>query len=430
MTAPESGVNREPASLASLNLPPTFVADHCIRTLFYQGAMSPADIAKHWRVLPDVASEVVESLKAAAFVEPESGQAAYERLAKVRLTALGQAQVANARARTWYAGVLPVALKDFERQMRTPRVALARREALRDAIAPFAFAESHADEIGQAIAGGATLALTGVADDEQQELARALGAALSGDVRLPFAVFASGHVIRMFDGRRQTVAAAAGQADDIDNDILRSHDAASQWITTSRPVISLAGGVQLSDVLPAYDEDARFYVAPLPMSAHGGLLAVSDAAANPDALVALARLWLIPGRYDTAILMLRSGERIELPWHAATVLFNPDANTLPAALASALLYRIDVSAIAGATLPAFISRRLISPQAFPEDVISALSALLARAGATRQECAAACRYLQDRAMYEGSSFEATLAGLNDAVSFATAAFPTAARQAA
>jgi hypothetical protein len=33
-------------------------------------------------------------------------------------------------------------------------------------------------------------------------------------------------------------------------------------------------------------------------------------------------------------------------------------------------------------------------------------------------------------MYEGSSFEATLAGLNDAVSFATAAFPTAARQAA
>jgi hypothetical protein len=409
----------EAPSLASLHLPPTFIADHCLRALYYQGAMSPADVARHWRVHVDIATEVVESLKSAALVEPESGQAAFERLAKVRLTAGGQAQAASARSRTWYSGPLPVSVDAFEREARSARPALATGESLRAAFAAFYADEAQTAELAQAIIGGATVALGGVAYDEQADMAAALGAALHGQVRLPYAIYAAGAVVRMFDPRvHRTAAREQGEHDGMD--ILRSHDGPpSQWAQPSRPVVCLAGGVQPSDVIPAYDAEAKFYLAPRPLAAHGGLLAVFDAGCNEAALAELARLWLIPGRHGSGLMLLRSGERIELPWHAATVLFGWSIDGQPAVLRDAVIYTIDMTEVRGSALRNLIGRRLADPATFPDVAIDAVATMLERSGAANRSAAArASRYLLDRARYEGASFTPTTRVLEDAVHFA------------
>ncbi len=396
----------EPMTLGDLRLPPVFVADHAIRTLFYQGALSPVDLAKHWRVDPDIAVEAVDGLKSAALVEVESGQSTFERLGRVRLNAAGQAYVAQARSRTWYAGPLPVSLETFDRLNTGVVAAFTDRDRLRLALAPFFLEPSTADEIGQALAGGSTLALTGVAPDEQPELAAALGEALGDEVTVPYAIYASGAVIRVFDRRIHRPIATHREAGE-EGDVLRTRSAESQWSRIHRPVLALAGGVLASDVLPAYDEDAKFYLAPTPFKACGGILAILDSASNPDALSDLARLWLIPGRHGTGIMLLRSGERIEVPWRACTVIFGASTGALPEELRDSFAYRIDVSELSGASLREFLRRRLHEAQGLPDEAVEPVAAALEHWDVTRASAALAARYIADRAAYEGDSFRVT-----------------------
>jgi DNA-binding MarR family transcriptional regulator len=392
----------EPVTVADLHLPPTFVADHAVRALAYEGSMTPADIAKRWHVDHAVAAEVVESLKSAGIVELDTAQTTFERSARIRLTASGNIRVAEARRRTWYAGALPVSLADFEQRIDlgtgAPTFLPVDAPLQQLGIAPHLAAE-----IGQAIRAGATLALQGAAFDEQAQIARTLGQALAGAVTLPFALYAAGSTIRVIDARFHRMSEARSE-DALASDVLRSRDSLSRWATVVRPVVELAGGIQTGDVFPAYDDEARFYVAPMPFAACHGLLAVMDSDANPAGLVELAKLWLIPGRYHVGVFVLRSGERIEVPWQAATLLFGPAKQVLPSALRAAVSYAVDIADLRGETLATFLTVRLTDAE-LPADAIGRVISSMERRGlTTRTAGASVAQYLRDRAAYEGASF--------------------------
>lgn len=241
-----------PTTLAELRLPPTFVADHCIRTLSFQGAMSILEMAKHWRVTSDIVAEVIEPLKAAGSIETDSHRSNLEVMQRWRLSATGQAYVATARARTWYAGPLPVSLQEFDRRTRAWTPEQARRSSIRDALATFLLDDAVADQIGQAAATGSSMALGGMAHDEQRALAGALTAAITGEISVPQAIFAAGAVIRMFDPRvHRPAALPAAEPTNEDSDLLRSRESPSQWSQVARPLVALTGGVMPSDITPA-----------------------------------------------------------------------------------------------------------------------------------------------------------------------------------
>ena len=105
-----------PATVADLRLPPTFVVEHVIRTLSYQGALTSVEVARSLRVQDAIALELLDGLRSAGLVQLDAGQANFDRLGRLRLTDAGVARVAVARQRTWYAGPLPVSLDDFSRR--------------------------------------------------------------------------------------------------------------------------------------------------------------------------------------------------------------------------------------------------------------------------------------------------------------------------
>lgn len=409
----------EPSTLADLHLPPTFVAEHAVRVLAYQGAMTPAEIARRWRVDDTIAVEVVESLKSEGLVELDSAQKTFERTGRVRLTAAGHERVTAARRRTWYAGALPVSLSDFSSRVDLALPVPPAPAGAESALAALAIDPVQAAEISQAAHAGATLAVRGAAYDEQIPIVHAIAGALEGVVSLPFALYAAGAVMRVVDSRFHHTSEAPGE--DIPAvDILRSRESHAQWATVARPVVTIAGGVQSVDVLPAYDDEARFYVAPIPFAACRGLLAVLDSDTNPAGLADLARLWLVPGRQHTGVLLLRSGERIEIPWRASTVLFCTGAPALPGALGAGITYSIDVAALTGDALKLFLSLRLTDRNTFPPDAIGALGSLIERCGvATRTGAAGVARYLRERAAYQ-EDFSLTPQTLERAIDFAAA----------
>lgn len=424
MSAHEPHAGSQHATVADLHLPPTFVAEHVIRILSYQGALTPVEIARLMRVHDSVVVDLVESFRSAGIVQLDAGQANFDRLGRVRLTEAGQARVAVARQRTWYAGPLPVSLADFAGRADAAAQPIAAPEAFRAQMDELDVDRGKADAIGQAIAAASAICIDGVAGDEQPAVAEALGRALTGTgtVTLPYALFAAGAVIRLFDPQHHRQAGERPHDDD-DLDILRSTRDATQWATVARPAVALTGGILASDVVPAYDADARFYVAPAPLTAIGGLLSVTDAAANPRALIDLARLWLIPGRHHTGIVLLRSGERIEVPWRTATALIGAAPEQLPEPARRAIAYAVDVGAISDERLVRFLARRL-DESSFPAHVVGGLASRLQSGRlARRAAAAAACTYLRDRAAYEGDGFTPTDVLLNEAIAFARRASP-------
>ncbi len=406
------------ATVADLRLPPSFVADHVIRVLSYQGALTAVEVARAMHVHDSIALELLQSLRSAGVVQLDAGQANFDRLGRLRLSEAGQARVAVARQRTWYAGPLPVSLADFaSRADAAVAQTVQPADAFRAALDELDVTPETADAIGQAIGAAATICVAGVADDEQPAIAAALGRALAGTVTLPYALFAAGSVIRLFDPQHHRPVDDRPHDDD-GIDILRSTREATQWATVERPAVALTGGILASDVVPAYDDDARFYVAPPPLTATGGLLSVTDAAANPRALIDLARLWLIPGRHRKGIVLLRSGERIEAPWRTATALIGTTPEQLPEPARRAIGYAVDIGAVEGKRLVQFVARRL-DEGTFPARAVDGLVSRLesARLG-DRAAAAAACAYLRDRAAYEREVFSASDAVLDAAIRFA------------
>ncbi len=416
----------EPASVDELHLPPTFVVEHALRTLSYQGAMTATEMARHWRVQDGVATEIMQALKSGALIELDSGQVNFDRISRVKLSAAGQARVDSARQRTRYAGAIPVSLSDFASRADDAPGVTFELAILKESLSRFGFAPEASIEIAQALSAGATLALSGVAFDEEDVVADALRSALTGVITIPHALYAAGSIVRLFDSRyhRPTEAQSQGEGS---LDVLRSsRDHVKQWVTAMPPAVILSGGVSAADVLPAYDDESKFYIAPPPFAASGGLLAILDAATHEGALADLARLWLIPGRRGTAVLQLRSGERIEAPWRAATALINVTPSMLPVTLRDAFLYAIDVATLDEGAIAPFLASRL--PESIiATEAVTTFAATLADSGVrTRTQVALAAMYIRNRAAWEGSAFTITETVAARAVEFAQQRAPATA----
>jgi hypothetical protein len=397
-----------------LQLPPSFVIDHAVRTLSFQGAMAPSEMARHWRVADGVAVDVAQRLKATGLVEVVSGQTTFETSGRFQLTKAGEARVAVARERTWYAGPLPVPLRAFEKQFALASDIGVDPEKLHVNLTTLGIDPSASAEVGQAVAGGTTLAFTGLAHDEMAPVTAAIGSSLLGDVTLPYALFAAGSVLRVFDSRYHYARRAESSAANLD--ILRSHsEEPDRWVRSAPPLVMLSGGVTEADVVAAYDSDAHLYIAPPPFAAAGGVFAVLDADAHNAGLKQLARSWLMPGRYQTGVIRLRSGERIDVPWRAAVVLFGSHAGLL-SSMPEAVAYRVDLSRYDGASLQAALSWRLQDRAVFDDAMIATVAEALQRRKLTaRRTVANFASYLRNRQAFEGLSFVVTNDVLNRAL---------------
>jgi hypothetical protein len=256
-------------------------------------------------------------------------------------------------------------------------------------------------------------------------VAQALGESLAGNVSLPYAIYAGGTVIRVFDPRHHQLPHGQNAADDA-LDILRTpQEDESPWMDVRRPIVTLSGGLLTADVYPAFDEDARFYLAPPPLTAFGGVLAVFDADTQTAELGELARLWLVPGRHGEAVLLLRSGERIDVPWRASTLLFAADAGGVAAA-AGIPAYQIDLAPLTAALLRQMLARRLTALDSTTSLADQLSTALEANGLTTRRAAAMAARFLDDRAAYQGSA-DVIAAAIPDAVAFVERALDVAAQ---
>jgi SpoVK/Ycf46/Vps4 family AAA+-type ATPase len=184
------------------------------------------------------------------------------------------------------------------------------RGRIKSIINSLVFSSETADSVARALYSGKAAIFYGPSGNGKTVLLEQFARDLPGFMLVPYAIYAYGQVIRVFDQSIHEMA------EDLDGLNMNKDDSKvdRRWVLIKRPAVVLGAEVGREVLDLAYDPQARFYQAPPHIKVQGGLLVVDDFGRQKvDAREQLTR-WLIPLDRGWDTLTLITGEKLTVPF--------------------------------------------------------------------------------------------------------------------
>jgi hypothetical protein len=336
----------DPASVAETGLSPTFLLELVLKVIHYTEIATVHHISRRVGLRPQLVEESVSALKRGHLCEilAEPGSLATDY--RYTLSEGGRRRAEEALTRCRYAGAAPVTLEQYEQVVRgqTAKRLRPSREILWKALRSLVLDDEAADLLDRALHSGRCAMVFGPSGNGKTHLLDFIARHLDGTVLIPFALYAHGQVIKMFDSavhmpvdphEASSGAKGNGQPGQSHSEP-RAQD--QRWVRIQRPAIRVGGELTAESLELAYDPITHFYQAPLHLKAQGGILVVDDFGRQKVPPADLLNRWIMAFERQRDNLSLRTGESLDLPFDV-TLLFS--TNLDPAALADeAFLRRI------------------------------------------------------------------------------------------
>jgi hypothetical protein len=159
-------------------------------------------------------------------------------------------------------------------------------------------------------------------------------------VIVPYAIYAYGQVIRVFD---PSIHEALEELDD-SNTTKDETKLDRRWVLVRRPAVLLGSEVGPESLDLAYDPQARFYQAPAHVKAQGGVLIADDLGRQRTSPRDLMIRWLISIERGWDSLGLITGEKLTIPFDVQLLFAtNQPVETLgDDALLRRILYKVEI----------------------------------------------------------------------------------------
>ena len=306
-----------PSTLRELGIDPAIVRDLALKSMYYEGRFTRAEMADTLKISPTVVEEVLQALMRDGFATT-LGAEDYNASAQVyALTSAGASRAEEALARHSYVGPAPVSFAAYIAQVESQKATestITARE-LQTALGGLVLNERTMSTLAWAAASRRPMLVHGESGNGKTTLALAIGAALHGTIRLPYAIEVAGQIVRIFDESKHQVAEE--QADETSGLLRVRRD--RRWIQVKRPVIWAGGELTRASLELVYDQDTRIYEAPLQLKANGGVLIVDDLGRQQIPAIQLLNRWIVALESGTDHLTLHTGQMIEIPFDAVLV---------------------------------------------------------------------------------------------------------------
>jgi predicted ATPase with chaperone activity len=343
---------RAPRTLAEAGLPVDLVVPLILKTLHFAGELQGSELAARLGLQYSVIDPVLQHLKTSYLVEISGGGLTGGPAYLYRITVEGRSRAMQYLEQSQYVGAAPVPLAAYDAYMRAFAAAApktATRDRVREAFNKLVLSQRVLDQLGPAVNGGHSIFVYGPPGNGKTVISQAIRGLLDGEVAIPHAIVADGHIIRVFDAAAHDALPPADADSSLDSGG-QGEDA--RWVRCRRPLVMVGGELELENFDLAYRESTKVYQAPLQLAANGGVLIIDDFGRQKCSPVAMLNRWITPLESRVDFLTLQTGQKVVVPF-AVLVVFA--TNIKPAELLDeAFLRRIRYKVFAESpTLPDF-----------------------------------------------------------------------------
>ncbi len=335
---------RAPRSFTEVGLSKAFLTDLTLKIIHYSGTPSMAQLVRRLGLNPDIVSQLLTALSEDRLVEVMSQSDLYTGNYRYRLSERGQTRVQEALERTRYAGPAPVTAEQYtetmKRVLERPLDEGARAH-VKAVLNDLVLSPDVSDAIARALFSGKPALFYGPSGNGKTVLLEKFAEDMGGLTIVPYAIYAYGQVIRVFD---QSIHKPVETPDDGSNgkdETKRDR----RWVAIKRPAIVVGAEMDRDALELGYDPASKFYQAPAHMKAQNGTLVIDDFGRQRIDTHQLLTRWLIPLERAWDSVTLNTGEKLTYPFRVQP-LFATNANVnelADEALLRRILYKVRVS---------------------------------------------------------------------------------------
>lgn len=298
---------REPSNIDETGLDLSTIADLVLKMVYFN-SMTTGQAVADTLCLPffNIVDRALTLLKREELVEVAGSNGFGELAYQYVVTPKGTARAHDIVDRSSYLGPAPVTLNAYVQVVKSQEIGRIRvRPAdVRRATSDLVMGDDVLDALGQAVNTGRSLFLFGDPGNGKTTIAERITELLGGAVLIPHAIIIDGQVIKVLDlHNHQPVAAVSGR-----NDMDR------RWVVCKRPSIIVGGELTLASLDLVWDQNSRYYEAPLQMKANGGMLMIDDFGRQQVRPRELLNRWIVPLEKRVDYLALHTGKKIEVPF--------------------------------------------------------------------------------------------------------------------
>ncbi len=192
---------RQPHTLTEVGLSKAFLTDLALKIIHYSGTPSTAQLMRRLGLGQVMVQQILASLQEERLCEVLSQSDLYTGNYRYRLSERGTARVMEALERTRYAGPAPVTAEQYSSVMQKlfeEKQEVSRHE-ITEAVKDLVLASDVSDAVARAMFSGKTCLLYGPSGNGKTVILESFSKALAGHSYVPYAIYAYGQVIRVFD---------------------------------------------------------------------------------------------------------------------------------------------------------------------------------------------------------------------------------------
>jgi predicted ATPase with chaperone activity len=339
----EGLIPRAPRTFADVGLSRAFLTDLTLKIMHYSGTPSMSQISKRLGLSGEIVGQILQTLSEERLVDIMSQSDLFTGNYRYRLSEKGQGRVSEALERTRYAGPAPVTADQYTKVMAKllqEKHEVSRHE-ITEALKDLVLTSDVSDAVARALFSGKTTLFYGPSGNGKTVILERFAQSLDGYSVMPYAIYAYGQVIRVFD---PSIHHAVDQPLEDEGSMKDESNLDRRWVKVRRPAIILGAEMDRDALDLGYDPQAKFYQAPPHIKAQNGVLVVDDFGRQRVTTTDLLTRWLIPLERGWDSLSLVTGEKLTVPFRLQ-LLFGTNARVRDVAddaLLRRILYKVRI----------------------------------------------------------------------------------------
>ena len=312
---------RSPKTMAGTGLSQANITSLILKFMYVEQLDTISKLMDNSKLPYNIVKIIIDDLVGKKYLEVlGSGGADGSRTeTRYALSSAGREMGVEAASQNVYMGPCPVSLEQFQEQVLKQRITneVTTEAAIRECFEGLIIPDHFLAAIGPAVNSGRTLLMYGPPGNGKTSVATRIAEIFTHIVYVPYAVDIDGQIMQVYDSSIHIEA-----VDDESKELLvaqqsrglRKDDFDQRWLACRRPVVVVGGELTLEMLDLSYNEDAKFYEAPMHVKALNGTFIIDDFGRQLVTPESLLNRWIVPMESRVDYFKLTTGKSFQLPF--------------------------------------------------------------------------------------------------------------------